>query len=117
MQQAFGEEIVDVDPNVVVIKGQINRPLNGQVVELSVFPNTGCSLALAYFAVEEDRPALLEEGEESLSVRHQSLQRPFVELSVLPQEFDESFIERRRDSLAAIVAAEQYAQQVRRFFD
>ncbi len=77
VQQSLDEQVVDVDPDVMVVEGQIDRSLNGQTVGLLVFTNTGCPFGC--LAVEEDRPALLEECEECLPVRHQCLKRPVVE--------------------------------------
>ena len=52
-------------------------------------------------------PALLEEREEGLPIRHQHLHRPVVEGGALAQELDKPLVEERGDSLTAVVTAQR----------
>ena len=72
-------KVVDVDPDVMVVEGQIDGSLNGQAVGLLAFTNTRCPFG--YLTVKEDRPALLQESEERLPVRGKRFKRPIVEES------------------------------------
>ena len=66
MQQPLDEQVVDVDPDVMVVEGKFDRSLNGQTVGLLILTNAGCPFGC--LTVKEDRPALLEESEECLPV-------------------------------------------------
>src|SRR5574337_930274 len=99
----------------MVIEGQINRSLNGQTVRFLVLANTGHLFGC--FAVEKDRPALLEECEKCLPIRHQRLKRPVIEKGALTQELNEPLVQHRRDALTAIVTAQQHPQEIRWLFD
>jgi hypothetical protein len=66
VQYPLHEQVVDVDPDVMVVEGQFDRSLNGQTIGLFVLTNAGCPFGC--FTVKEYRPALLEEREERLPV-------------------------------------------------
>ena len=71
LQQAVQEEIIEIDPHVIVIKRQLCRTRICQCVDLfrlmDALSATGCG------AVEKDRPTLLQEGKEDLPVRNDAL--------------------------------------------
>jgi len=77
MQQPLDEQVVDVDPDVMVVEWEFDGSLNGQTVGLLVLTNAGRPFGC--FMVKEDRPAFLQESEEGFSVRHQRLKWPVVE--------------------------------------
>ena len=83
VQQTLDEQVLDVDPDVMVVEWQIDRSLDGQNIGFLTFTNT--ALTLCCFTIEEDRPALLQECEEYLPVRDQRLKRPVVEEGALAQ--------------------------------
>ena len=123
VQQSLDEQVVDVDPDIMVVEGKEVRRTWCVVRFVPVYfegkflhfvrrtSHFGCE------AVKEDRPALLEEGEKCLPIGNQGLKWPVVKGIVLAQKLDESPVEVSRDSLAVIVAAEQYSQKVGRLFD
>ena len=67
--EVFVADLADrasVDALVPAVEGKFGRPLNGQTVGLLFLTNAGRPFGC--FTVKEDRPALLEECEEGLSV-------------------------------------------------
>ncbi len=114
-QNPFGEQIVDIHADVVVIERKIDRSRKDRNARFpSLMDATGRP---ARPAIEEYRPALLEKGEERFPVARQNLQRPFVESGILSKKGDEPFVKFFRNPKPAIMAPEKRPQEVRRPFD
>ena len=115
VHQPLNKEVIDVGSNIVVLKGKIDRAIDGEVVGL-------VSFVLRYSVtsretMEEDWPALLEKCEEGFPVPDYPIKRPLFEEVTLAQQFDETYIENRWGFLIATMTAQEHAQKIRRLSD
>ena len=83
LEHALVEEVVDVDPHIVVIESDLNGTWYLDLVPLRrrVLADGGRHGQ----PVEKGRPALLQEGKECLPVRNDAGQRPLAEARPLLQ--------------------------------
>src|SRR2546428_1815185 len=92
----------------------MDRSPECQVVRHIVFIGTVGSAGRQ--PIQKRWPTLLEEGQERLPVGDNALQRPVGERATLPYDPEKAFVEHSGNTLPAVMAAEQYVQEIRRLF-
>ena len=114
-QHPFGEQVVDIDANVVVIEGKVHGPVELEAERSAHIPRAVADVPRE--AVEKERPAFLQEREEGMLIRHDGLKRPGVECPATLEQVNQAVIQDAWQSLAPVVSPQQDAQQVRRLPD
>ena len=115
LEQALEEKVVDVNADIVVVERQKRRSWKLEAIVRRVLVD-GIVLRLCE-RIQEHRPALLQERKECLRVRNDGFQRPALEQAVLMKHLDKALIEDGRNSLSAVMAAQQDPEQVRWLLD
>jgi len=95
LQQALGKEVVDEDPDVIVVKGQQLGPGELRSRQLTSWDER------IPLGLEKEGPAFLEEGEEDCPVGQQTLQGPLPPLLLKAELLEQTLIEQRRELLLA----------------
>src|SRR5208283_2925583 len=84
LENAFEEQGVEIDPDIMMIERQVRRPRVSEQVVFIVFPHL--HLAVQPCTAEEYRPPFLKEREKGLPIRDNSFKGPIVESTILPQK-------------------------------
>ena len=111
-QHPLDEQVVDIDANVVMLEGEGDGPLERQTDRPACIPRAVAGAPRE--AVEERRPAFLQEREEGFPIRHDGLQGPGIEFAAAAEQVNQALVQDARQSLAPVVSPQQDAQQVGR---
>ena len=113
-QRALQKEVVDVDPHVGMVERQLGGAGERRRVarrRLAHRGRPGCQ------ALQEDRPAFLQEPEERIPVANDLRQGPRLEQGFPPKRPDEMALQVARQPQSSVVESQQHAEQVRRLLD
>ena len=111
-QHPLDEQVVDIDTNVVMLEGEGGGPFERQTDRSACIPRAVAGAPRE--AVEERRPAFLQEREEGIPIRHDGLQGPGIEFTAAAEQVNQALVQDARQSLAPVVSPQQDAQQIGR---
>ena len=106
LKHALHEQVVDVDAHVAMAERDLGRSRVAQRCRRSLRGRLMDGGLAGRLAIEEDRPTLLQEREERVSVGDDLVQRPRCEQRVLSQQPEEMIVEDGRNTELPVVPAQ-----------
>ena len=109
---ALHEEVVDVDPNAVVVEGKIFGAFEAKTVRRGPLANLHALLGGA--PRDEDRPSFLQKIEERVPPRNDLRERPPFELVIALEKLDQTLVESTRHFEPSVVTREEQLEKIKR---